>query len=69
MTQYTDDPVADFLAHDREQQEWEERLPRCVHCKGPIQDDFYYIIEDEKVCYDCLTEYCNEHCRVSNDVL
>lgn len=67
MSQYTDDPVADFLVYDREQQEWEESLPRCSHCKEPIQDDFYYIIGDENVCYDCLTDYCNEHFRVSNE--
>jgi formylmethanofuran dehydrogenase subunit E len=67
MIQYTDDPVADFLAYDREQTEWEKRLPKCAHCKEPIQDEHYYIIDDKNVCYDCLEDFCNEHCRVSNE--
>ena len=67
MSQYTDDPVADFLAYDREQQEWLDRLPVCSHCKEPIQDNRYYVIGEDNVCLECLEDYCDDNFTVYND--
>lgn len=50
----TDDPLADFAAHDDEQQEWEKKLPVCTDCGEPIQDDHYFLINDEPICTECL---------------
>lgn len=54
---YTDDPVADAARYDAEQQAELDRLPKCVYCEEPIQDDSYFDINDEPCCYDCLIEY------------
>lgn len=51
---WTDDPIADFMAHDAEQERKLEQLPRCSECDEPIQDDFCYEINDELVCENCM---------------
>lgn len=53
----TDDPLADFAAWDREQADMMERLPECAYCGEKVQDDHYYLINDEVVCPDCLDSY------------
>lgn len=50
----TDDPIADFNRWDAEQQEWIEKRPVCSICGEHIQDDYYYLINDEIICPDCL---------------
>lgn len=52
--QYTDDPIADFAAYDKECQDWLDNLPECAYCGNPIQDDHYYCINDENICPECL---------------
>lgn len=54
---FTDDPIADFNAYDREQQEKLDKLPCCSMCKNPIQDDSAYYINDEWVCSDCISNF------------
>lgn len=51
---YTDDPVADFGRWDHEQSEQLKKRPVCSNCGQPIQDDHYYLINDENICPDCL---------------
>lgn len=51
---YTDDPIADFLHHDAEQQARLNKLPRCSYCDEAITSDYYYEINDEIVCEECL---------------
>ena len=51
---YSDDPVADFERHDREQAKRLDELPFCEICGNPIQDEHLYLINDEFVCPDCL---------------
>lgn len=51
---YTNDPITDFNSWDREQQKQLEKLPRCADCDSPIQDDYYYLINDMPICQDCL---------------
>lgn len=50
----TDDPVQDFLNHDREQQARLDKLPKCADCGEPVQDDHYYLINDEVICPICM---------------
>ena len=51
---YTDDPERDFLREDAKQQKELEKLPVCADCGEPVQDDHYYLINDEVICPDCL---------------
>lgn len=55
MTQvfYTDDPLADFDAWDKHQNEQLERLPVCADCGEPIQDEYCYEYNDEFICPQC----------------
>ena len=52
----TGDPISDFALHDREEQKWLEKLPKCADCGEPIQDDHYYLINDEPICPNCLAQ-------------
>ena len=54
---FTDDPIADFMAYDAERESELERLPVCSCCEEPIQDDFFYEINDEVICVHCMNEY------------
>jgi formylmethanofuran dehydrogenase subunit E len=49
----TDDPVADFNRRDKEQQEWEDKLPKCARCKEP-QDTYVFEIDGELLCLGCV---------------
>lgn len=53
----TDDPVADYLRYDAEQEAKRDRLPVCVYCGEPIEADHYFLINDEIICPDCLESY------------
>ena len=48
-----------FADHDRQEDKCERylsRLPICSMCDQPIQDDYYYVIEGENICPECLDE-------------
>lgn len=51
---YTDNPLFDFECYDLEQQKRLDRLPVCADCGEPIQDDHYYLINDEIIGPDCM---------------
>lgn len=53
----TGDPLADFAAWDREQARVLDLLPECAYCGEKITDDYYYEINDEVVCEDCLDSF------------
>lgn len=53
---YTDDPAKDFDRWDMEQARREARLPVCDCCGEIINDDFYWEIDDEILCADCMNE-------------
>ena len=61
---FTDDPVADFLTHDREHADRLDRLPKCAHCGEPIQDDYGYEYEGEIYCEECFDWYVKDELRV-----
>lgn len=54
---YTDNPVADFERYDREQQQKLAALPVCSECGEPIQDEYFYLINGENICEECLKDY------------
>lgn len=41
-------------AHEARQQKVLEALPQCEECGEPIQDDFYFDINDTIKCEDCM---------------
>nr|DAI90265.1 MAG TPA: Tungsten formylmethanofuran dehydrogenase subunit E/gapdh domain-like fold, structural genomics.9A [Caudoviricetes sp.] len=61
---YTDDPVTDFLRHDYETEKKVNKLPVCECCGEHIQDGYYYEINDEPICENCL----NDHYRREVDI-
>lgn len=58
---FTDDPVADAARYAEEQQKELDKLPRCDYCDEPIQDDFYFSINDEVICEECMVEHYRKH--------
>lgn len=54
---YTDNPSADFLAHDIEQEKALAKLPHCDDCGEPIQDDEAYYYHGDVICEDCMSSY------------
>ena len=63
---YSDDPVADFARHDREQAKWLKRLPVCERCGEPIQDDHFYLINGDNVCPDCLEDQFRKEIEIDD---
>lgn len=54
---WSDDPVRDFMRHDKKKEEWRESRPICDHCKKHIQDEHFYDIGGEYVCPSCLEDH------------
>jgi len=42
--------------HERRQEQMLARCPVCEKCEKTIQDDFYFYIEDEILCEDCMQD-------------
>ena len=53
---YTDDPVRDFEAYDRQQQNVLDKYPVCEECGNPITDEDCYEVEDSLICEQCLKD-------------
>lgn len=64
---YSDNPEMDFIRYDAHQAEELKKRPVCEHCGVAIIEDYYYEIFEEKVCSDCLKEYCDKNFKVSID--
>ena len=63
---WTDNPLADFLAHDAEQEEALSRWPICECCGEPIQEDYYFTTDEGNICEECFERkfvdpYRDEH--------
>lgn len=50
----TDDPASDADRYFSERDAELEKLPVCADCGEPVQDDHYYLINDEVICPNCL---------------
>lgn len=53
---FTDDPIADFMRHDAEQERLLSRLPVCAECGEPIQDEQCIVINDMAFHRDCILD-------------
>ena len=40
--------------YDAEQERKLDKLPRCIECDEPLQDEHCYYINDEYICEDCM---------------
>jgi RNA polymerase-binding transcription factor DksA len=56
----TDDPIADFLARQRDIDERLERYPICECCGERIQDEKLYYIDGRFYCEECI-EDCHKY--------
>lgn len=54
---YSDDPNADFDRWDAEQQKELEALPVYDYCDEHILEEFYYEINGDIICADCLDKH------------
>lgn len=54
---FTDDPVADFMRHDAEQERLLARLPKCQECGKPIQQEKVFVFGGRYYCDECIEEY------------
>ena len=63
---YIPDNYDAFSAYDAEQQRQLARYPVCEFCDKTIQDDYFYIINDESICEECL---CREFRRSVEDYI
>jgi formylmethanofuran dehydrogenase subunit E len=43
--------------HEAEAERRLARLPKCVCCGEPIQDEYLFEINDELICIDCMNTY------------
>lgn len=48
------DPLDDHRAWEEELARLEEQVPKCSKCKQHVPEDFYYLIDDEVFCAECL---------------
>ena len=46
-----------FEMHDAEQERKLQKLPVCVYCNEHIQDESFFLINDEVICEDCMDSY------------
>ena len=53
---WTDDPVADFERHDREQARWLNSLPKCSICGDPIQQEMAFSKDGFWICHECYED-------------
>lgn len=53
---FTDDPVKDYDRYAEEQDKQLQKLPKCSICDEHIQDDYFYEINDEVVCEECIKD-------------
>jgi formylmethanofuran dehydrogenase subunit E len=51
---YSDEPIADFNRWDAEREKELEKLPRCIDCGEPIQDDNLFDIDGDLFCMKCM---------------
>jgi formylmethanofuran dehydrogenase subunit E len=45
-----------WAAHDAEQEAELLKLPECDYCGSKIQDDHFFLINDESICEGCLND-------------
>ena len=56
----SDNPLADFMAREAEQESWLAERPECADCGEHIQDENAYYINGEWICQSCMSTYLVE---------
>lgn len=54
---FTDNPIKDFMKHDKEAEEKLARLPVCELCGEPIQQEFAIYYADQWCCEECEHDF------------
>lgn len=58
LVRRTDNPLADHTRWEAELARPEEQVPRCCEHHGPVMEDFYYELNDDRpICAECLDEH------------
>lgn len=60
------DPLDDFNAIEAELARQEARLPVCEHCKHRIYDDYFFEIDGEILCEECMQ---NKYMKSTEDLV
>ena len=53
--------------HEREIENMRDQLPVCDVCDVPIDDDFYYEINGENICADCMETYFKKEVEIYDE--
>ena len=53
----TDDPVMDYERFAADLADEERKLPKCAYCHEPIQDEYFYCINERNICLECLRDF------------
>lgn len=48
-----------YNRHEAEQERWLKKRPVCADCNQHIQDEKFYLINDEAICPDCMECYAH----------
>lgn len=54
MFRYTGEAAADAAAFEVELPRLEKEVPVCTYCNRPVAEDYYYEINDEVICAECM---------------
>lgn len=49
-----EDAYSQFKSRERRLEAWLRKRPVCCYCGEHIQDEHFYLINDDAVCEDCL---------------
>ena len=58
------DPLDDHKAWEAELVRLEKLVPKCCKCKKPVADDYYYEIDEEVFCAECLDKHFKKRVEV-----
>ena len=50
------DNFSQWEAHERQQESLLDKLPECESCGKLIQDDYYFEIDNEILCEECMNQ-------------
>ena len=50
------DNFSQWEAHERQQEALLDKLPECESCGKLIQDDYYFEIDNEILCEECMNQ-------------
>lgn len=54
---YSNDPQFDLDRYEMAQEKERQKLPRCSICDEPIEEEDFYLINDEYICECCIENF------------